>query len=448
MAAHGAGGGIALPQPLAPSDAARIRRIFAMQARGDLATAARETASLSDQLLTGSILADRFLGRFGKATADELSAWLDQYAEQPDAPSIYALLLRRLPKGHAAPPVPRVAAIDAREPGPNQVAEDDPPDLYPVEATPSPNLWHAVIERARAGNAGAALLLIMRTRGLTGAQISRLRGDVAQVLFTQNRDADALDIAASAEHTPADQDTGLAALMGGLAAWRLDLPYLAVGYFERAGRAPMAAPAIRAAGAFWAARANRHLGHDEMYGAWLKRAAVQQGTFYGLLSQRLLGTDGSASTEYQTLSQADADAIAGLPGGQRAFALLQVGEEDRAEAELRGLWPLVKDNPPLLHSLLLISAHADFPILRHNWRRFSRSRAPAPCICRCQGCGRMRVSHRSCAGLRADPSGIEFRRGGGLRGRGAWADADHAGDGTLYRRAIQSRGRGIARSRL
>ncbi len=348
-----------MPQPLAPSDAARIRRIFAMQARGDLAGAARETGSLSTQLLTGSILASRYLSRFGNSPPAALSAWLARYADHPDAPAIHALLSRRLPKHKAAPPLPRVAALDDAPPSTRKVAPDDPPDRYPAAAMPDPALLNAATDRARAGNPQTAMRLIARTKGLTAAQASLLRGSVAQVLFTENRDAEALDIAAeSLRRTPADHDTGLDGLIAGLSAWRLSFPDLAVDYFERAAQAPMAAPAIRAAGAFWAARANRRNGHAAAYGQWLRRAAAQSATFYGLLAQRLLGFDVGAATERDTLSQSDIDAIAGFAGGIRGFALLQVGETDRAEAEFRGLWPAVKDNPSLVHSLMLVSAHA------------------------------------------------------------------------------------------
>jgi soluble lytic murein transglycosylase-like protein len=348
-----------LPQPLAPSDAARIRRIFALQSHGDLPAAARETASLSTQLLTGSILADLYLGRFARSTPAELSAWLDRYADQPDAPAIHALLIRRLPKGQSAPPLPRVDMLEDAAPTPRRDAADDPPDRYPPGASPSPMLLRAVTDRAREGDGESALRLVAVTKGLNPAQRSLLQGAIAQVLFTQNRDADALDVAAeSLRHTPSDQETGLAGLIAGLSAWRLDLPYIAVDYFERAAHAQMAAPAIRAAGAFWAARANRRIGHAAAYGPWLRRAAAQPATFYGLLAQRILGFDVGAATERDTLSQSDLDAIAALPGGTRAFALLQVGETDRAEAEFRWLWPAVKDNPSLVHSLMLVCAHA------------------------------------------------------------------------------------------
>jgi len=379
LATHGAGGGIALPQPLAPSDAARIRRIFALQSRGDLTGAAHEAASLTDQLLSGSILADRYLGRFATATQAELAAWLDSFSDQPDAPAIYALLLRKLPKGHSAPPPPHTASLDDAGPVARTDSQDDPPDRYPQSVAPNPALLRAVTDRVRDGNADPALRLIAHTKGLTDAQTSLLHGAVAQVLFTQNRDADALDVAArSLQRTRAEDDTGLAALIAGLSAWRLELPELAASYFETAARAPLASPSIRGAGAFWAARANRRIGNGAASGLWLRRAAAEPTTFYGLLAQRTLGFDVGAASEHDTLSQSDIDAIAGLPGGRRAFALLQVNQDERAEAEFRGLWPSIKNDPAMVHSLMLIASHAGLSELAAQLAAFQPGQGAAP----------------------------------------------------------------------
>jgi soluble lytic murein transglycosylase len=377
MSPHG--GGIALPQPLAPSDAARIRRVFALQARGALADARRETAQLSDQLLTGSILADRYLGRFERSTPAELSAWLDRYADQPDAPAIHALLLRRLPKGATPPPAPRIGALDDSGAAASGKIVEDPPDRFASGVVPSAFLQREIGERLRAGHATAALRLIASTRNLSASQGAYLRGCVARSLFTSNDDAEALSVAdTAARRVPADQDPGLAAFIGGLAAWRLGMPERAAAGFVTAARAPRAAPAIRAAGAFWAARANRQIGGAAAYLRWMRKAAAESSTFYGLIAQRTLGFDVGASSERDTLAQADVDAIAAYPGGQRAFALLQVGQDDRAEAEFRGLWPAVKDDPALIHSLMLVTAHAGLADLSAQLAAFEPDQSSYP----------------------------------------------------------------------
>jgi hypothetical protein len=54
--------GVGLPRPLSPGEAAQVRRIFSLQASGDLAEAVRETERLQNDLLLGAVLADRYPG--------------------------------------------------------------------------------------------------------------------------------------------------------------------------------------------------------------------------------------------------------------------------------------------------------------------------------------------------------------------------------------------------
>ena len=114
---------VAAPRPLEPSEAVRVRRIFALQARGDMAKAEHATTELRDDLLLASLSADRLLGRTHKSTVADLTAWLDAHGDHPDAPAIYALLLRKLPHGTRAPPAPIVASL--ANPGePHTLPED------------------------------------------------------------------------------------------------------------------------------------------------------------------------------------------------------------------------------------------------------------------------------------------------------------------------------------
>ena len=84
--------GVALPQPLSPADAARIRRIFALQRAGSAAEATREMDRLENDTINGAILADRYLNTAYIPEAAELSAWLARFGDQPGAPAIRALL--------------------------------------------------------------------------------------------------------------------------------------------------------------------------------------------------------------------------------------------------------------------------------------------------------------------------------------------------------------------
>src|SRR5574340_151886 len=105
------GAEVALPEPLDPSQAAEVRQIFLLQGQGKIAAAEHATARLSDQTLLGSILAERYLGPYTNTSVAQLEDWLRRFGDQAPAPAIYALLLRKLPRGATAPPPPHVLSL-------------------------------------------------------------------------------------------------------------------------------------------------------------------------------------------------------------------------------------------------------------------------------------------------------------------------------------------------
>src|SRR5947209_2701073 len=76
--------GVALPQPLSPSEAALARRIFALQDAGSVGEAEKEMARLQNDLLLGNILADRYLRPNYRPNPTELAAWLTRFGDQPE----------------------------------------------------------------------------------------------------------------------------------------------------------------------------------------------------------------------------------------------------------------------------------------------------------------------------------------------------------------------------
>jgi soluble lytic murein transglycosylase-like protein len=368
-------GGIALPQPLPPSEAARLRRIFLLQRNGELAAAVREAALLDPAVTTdgqplghamqGYILADRYLGPYTRPGPEALQAWLAQWPDLADAPSVHALLLNRLPRGASRPPAPvnvmlpaDLAAVPATAPVPEETE--------PVGDMPARNqvLDRAVSEAARSGRPEAVQRLLTRTQGLSPVYAALLRGEAAQILFTLNRDEEAYSLAAHGCGRGGEtcHDAALAGHMAGLAAWRMGRPDLALPMFEAGWRAGLSTSALRAATAFWAARAHLRVRDPAGYVPWMLRAAEERRTFYGMLARRTLGLDigfGPGGRDArETLGEADIEAVAATPQGLRAFALLQVGQEHRAEAELRRLWPAAQGAPALGRAMMLVAEKA------------------------------------------------------------------------------------------
>ena len=351
-------GGVGLPEPLSPSDAARIRQIFADQASGQFEAAARATASLGDRSLLAEILADRFLSANMRPTASQLTSWLKFYGDRADAPAIYSALRAVAGKGAALPAAPVVAALGTEQQASPTPEEEDPAC---VGYARRPELDAAVVARAEAGQTPAALRLIAATRDIPAVYGAALRAEVARILFTQGRDVAAMSVGRDAMSRSGGK-VGSGAYVAGLAAWRLGRIAQAAGLFEAASRAALMPASTRAGAAFWAARAHLALGDVGGYRPWMLRASASRRTFYGLLAARRLGLGGWTpaidGVGEDTLGEADVEAIGALPAGRRAFALLQVGQDGRAEATLRQMWAAAGGDRALCRSIMLVAQAA------------------------------------------------------------------------------------------
>ena len=343
------GGGSGLPRPLDIADARRLRAAFAHP----LLPLEGLDAWLPDPLLgpmLGHVLADRFATAPSRVTPEELRAWLARFADLPDAPAVHAMLAARLPHGAALPPLPALAGFAAAPFG------DDMEAGLPSTAR-NPGLERGVRDAARAGTFDRALHLVARSRGMSAAYGAVLRTEVAQAMFSQGRDRLALTTAAAA-YTQSRGTLAAAAALAGVSAWRLDEPRLALGWFDAAYRASVAAPGQRAKAAFWAARAALITAGDP--GPWLHRAAANPRTFYGLLARQKLGQQiPTPDAPLEVMGMADVDVVAGSARGHRALALLQVGQPARAAAELRLLWSETRDSPGFGRSILLVARAAE-----------------------------------------------------------------------------------------
>jgi soluble lytic murein transglycosylase len=292
--------GVALPQPLSPGDVARIRHIVSLQHSGSITEATREMDRLESDILRGAILADRYLDTGYLAEAPELSAWLAQFGEQPDAPAIRALL--------------------------ETVAQRAGPTAPEPTARPG----------AKAAN-----------------------GLPARTLLVQNNDKAAVDAALALLTAAATGGQTVDSLFaGGVSAWRLRDFAAARRLFEAAwhGIGPASS---RAAAAFWTARVAEKTGDSSGHIFWLRQAAAETDTFYGPIARHALNPVvaclPSPSLSKAVVTNADVEALMATAQGRRGFALLQVGDRGRAEAELRSLWFDSGPRPALGRALILVA---------------------------------------------------------------------------------------------
>ncbi|WP_415474603.1 transglycosylase SLT domain-containing protein [Acetobacter persici] len=348
------GDDIPLPKPLSPEISTQIKAIFRLQRQGAFAEAITSTTRLTDATLLGDIEADRYLNPAYHPGATELRAWLKKYVSYADAAAIWARLSALPQRGGPLPPVPVSTHL-----APDHASI--PADPLTQDFTRNPLLDRTLRERTGWGLKGvhSALHLITATPGMTPAYAAQLQAETAQAMLNAGETDVALEISQAAVEGSRTKNA-LAGYVAGLALWQQGHYEQAAPYFEKASHAATATPEIRAACAFWAARAHEKQGQDHARHTWLQHAAAFPTTFYGLLAARILHPatgvhervrkvsfsplEPSGNTpSAQVLTEIDIEAVGATDIGRRVFALLQVGEQERAENTIRRAWPDLHD---------------------------------------------------------------------------------------------------------
>ncbi|MCC7046264.1 MAG: transglycosylase SLT domain-containing protein [Alphaproteobacteria bacterium] len=286
-----------LPKLLSDSDAATYRTIFRLQDHGNWIEADRNITRLKDRRLLGHVLAQRYLAPNYRSRFDELSAWLDRYADHPQAGRLFGLAMQRMPMG-AKPPQAPIGAPAGSGPADTALApaEDDNTEFADQ---PAPGL--DLVELADSDLGG---------------------------------DEDVAQSTPAPAAKPASSGAGRA-WAGGLAAWRSQRFTEAAKLFEQVGGAASVNPWVKAAGYYWAARAYHAGKQPQRHTEMLQQAAQHPRTFYGILARHVLGWDYGLNFQTLKLAAGDIDALAQQPRIQRAIALSQVWQFDRADHELR-----------------------------------------------------------------------------------------------------------------
>ena len=333
---------VTLPEILKPADVERYRRIFALQNRGAWRQADREIRQLSDRVLLGHVLFQRYMSRRYRSRYAQLRSWMARYADHPQANRIYKLALRRKPRRAHYPRGPVRVAL-----GGGGVALRYTAGVRPA---PRPRLSRRqrrqarylrritgrYIARARFARAERYLARRNAERLLGKAGYDRLRARLAFAYLGKGNAEKAYEIATlaaerSGEYVP------FAGWTAGLAAFRLGKYADAAARFETMSQAG-ASSWTRSAGAYWAARAHLRDGKPEKVNSWLDTAAQNARTFYGILARHQLGLATRFNWTISAKSGADMDRLLESAAAVRAIALVQVGQNTRAGRELRRLY--------------------------------------------------------------------------------------------------------------
>ncbi|MBL8675282.1 MAG: lytic transglycosylase domain-containing protein [Rhodospirillales bacterium] len=356
-----------LPTVLDSGDVGRYQRIFAAQAGGDFAGADADIAALRDKTLLGYVLAQRYLATGFTASYDDLSAWLRDYGDHPDAPNLFKLALTRKPAGA---PEPQAASFVSSAPSGRSLAPDSR-RLSGGDSTQAATIRARLARMIEDTGFSAARRLLdepFTQQALGAEEVGRWRAQIA----TRQLESGGADQPVGHETNGAERPS--AAFQAGIAAWRKGNYAEAARLFESVAEATAgsAYSATIAGGAFWAARANLMAGNPERFSLWLKRAAIYDRTFYGLIALRTLGVEPRPQWRAADLDSSRRALIRDDRAGRRALALLQLKAVSNAEQELFAT--SLDADPRMVSAVLALAEKARLPGLALKVANAARER--------------------------------------------------------------------------
>lgn len=349
-----------LPAVLTVRDVARYQQIFAFQKDGHWKQADALIAQLDDNVLMGHVLEQRYMHPTKyRSKYKELKDWMAEYADHPQSRQIYKLALKRRPGNWKYPEKPDLPEItySARS-GPEALPYRK---LTKAQRREVRQLRRQIKRHAGWGKTLAAKRLVESSRVkklFSNAQFDEVRAMLGFRYFIDGRDEWALDWAGQA----ADRSGDLvpeAHWAAGLAAYRLGRLDDAARHFEALARADRASSWLASAGGLWAARVHMLNRNPADVNPMLRIAAGHPKTFYGILARQVLGWDRGMEWQALPLQESAVRTLAETPRGRRAIALVQIGQYQLAEKELR--YEAAAADMDRAQGILALAASADMP---------------------------------------------------------------------------------------
>ena len=382
---------IVLPKPLSPDDVATYKRISDLQEKGDWKAADKAIDALENKLLLGHVMAQRYLHpKKYRSRYKELSGWMSQYADHPQAGQLYKLAIKRRPKNWKRPALPT---------GDYLYGSGHDGDFAPAKSyRPSKKLSHSKRQRVaqlkrqmrwqqRKGWTKAVKNLLHSNevkRLFHPVEYDRVQARLGAGYYADGRDQWAIEWAGRAA-SRSGKFLPEAHWTVGLASWRLGKMAQAQKHFAVIVESDYAGSWLKSAGAFWAARVALVGKKPSEVNHFLGLAAGYPRTFYGLLAKRMLGHETGFDWAPPPLDENNLETLLDRPKVKRALALMQLDEHHAAERELRGLYGRI--NKEEMNALLGLSVRANMPGLamrlgnmmaREGRGRFDSASYPVP----------------------------------------------------------------------
>ena len=356
-------------EPLSTYDVEAYRNTFSEQNRGRWKQADREIKNISNPILMGHVLYQRYMHATAYTSKfSELKSWMKNFGDHPGAERIFDLAKRKnngktsdmmqpmtatsysFPAEKPVPPIREIKVVSTQlkiKPKAQNKKNITKRNLHP-DIPQLKRLINRYLNQHNASRAEKRLWAFIERNILTSSEIDAQFSRIANEYYLTNHDEKALALAQLASRSR--EEISQPDWVAGLAAWRLGDCSVAAWHFEQVSNSEVAGDWTAAAGAFWAARSYMICHRPEEVSRMLKKSASFEKTFYGILASRQLGIRVNLDWTVPEFTQADYNEVRSLSNVHRAIALAQVGENTLADQEVSAAWDRTRDSQ---HSALL-----------------------------------------------------------------------------------------------
>lgn len=317
-----------LPDVLTDADASLYEQIFMLQSREKIDTAMRLEKQLTDNLLMGEVLYQRYISKTYHTRGREIAAWMNKYYNMPGADRMQKLgKIKQVKTRNANLPrtVSGGASIETAQ------SETWTAKKYSGDTNNKITKFKRAI---RSGSTKTARLILQDAafrRKLTESDYGRLAGRLAYIYYTNGE----FELAKKWGFVASDADSEYGLWTMGLLYFKEEKFNESRKYFSRILDLPQINNARKTEAAFWAGRAADMAGNRVDAKKYWAVAAAHPMAFYGALSATMLGQHPKYEFFEQDCTDEDIDTLRDDKYGRMALALLQVGNKERAEQYLK-----------------------------------------------------------------------------------------------------------------
>lgn len=329
------------------TDVKLYKEIFQAHQKGHYITAKSLEKKLSNNLLKGYILYDKYFSPKYKTSKQEINSFIKNYKHLPIANDVYALgkkknfrLSEKSPKDPVYGSSAGSCSYIRRDEPINLVARQTFSYLTPnkkKEAKKLSNQFKKLIEQKRLKKALEILESKSTQKLFNQKDIDIVYTAIAFSYFLDGNDEKALQYSQIAIDNSGD-DLPLAYWTAALSSWRTENYKKAARYFSIAAEHNEGYPLLKSSAGYWAARAYLKLGEFQKVGNYLELASEQPRTFYGLLALYMMGDHLENILDEESHPEITTKTSFSHPALNRFYALRQIGKQTLAEKELAALY--------------------------------------------------------------------------------------------------------------